>query len=45
MGKVFLYTGSGAGKTTNAIGLAMRTVGHGKKSVFIFFMKGWDQIG
>jgi len=45
MGKVFLYTGSGAGKTTNAIGLAMRTVGHGKKAVVIFFMKGWDQIG
>jgi len=45
MGKVFLYTGSGAGKTTNAIGLAIRTVGHGKKAVIIFFMKGWDQIG
>jgi len=45
MGKVFLYTGSGAGKTTNAIGLAIRTVGHGKKAVVIFFMKGWDQIG
>ena len=40
-----MYTGSGAGKTTNAIGLAIRTVGHGKKAVIIFFMKGWDQIG
>jgi len=45
LGKVFLYTGSGAGKTTNAVGLAMRVVGHGKKAVVVFFMKGWNQIG
>jgi len=45
MGKTFLYTGSGAGKTTNAIGLAIRAIGHGKKVVIVFFMKGWDQTG
>lgn len=41
MGKVFLYTGTGAGKTTNAIGLAIRAVGHGLKVVIIQFMKSW----
>ncbi len=41
MGKVFLYTGTGAGKTTNAIGLAVRAVGHGLRVVIIQFMKGW----
>ncbi|MBO3839365.1 MAG: cob(I)yrinic acid a,c-diamide adenosyltransferase [Thermoproteota archaeon] len=41
MGKIFLYTGTGAGKTTNAIGLAVRAVGHGLKVVIIQFMKGW----
>jgi cob(I)alamin adenosyltransferase len=40
MGKVFLYTGTGAGKTTNAIGLAVRAVGHGLRVVIIQFMKG-----
>ncbi|MBO3799587.1 MAG: cob(I)yrinic acid a,c-diamide adenosyltransferase [Candidatus Brockarchaeota archaeon] len=41
MGKIFLYTGTGAGKTTNAIGLAVRAVGHGLRVVIIQFMKGW----
>ncbi|MBO3757613.1 MAG: cob(I)yrinic acid a,c-diamide adenosyltransferase [Candidatus Brockarchaeota archaeon] len=45
MGKIFLYTGTGPGKTTNAIGLAIRTAGHGLKAVIIFFMKGRKEIG
>lgn len=45
MGKIFLYTGTGAGKTTNAIGLAVRAVGHGLKVVIIQFMKGWRNTG
>ena len=45
MGKIFLYTGTGAGKTTNAIGLAIRAVGHGLKVVIIQFMKGWKNTG
>jgi len=45
LGKVFLYTGTGAGKTTNAIGLAVRAVGHGLKVVIIQFMKGWKNTG
>jgi len=45
LGKIFLYTGTGAGKTTNAIGLAVRAVGHGLKVVIIQFMKGWRNTG
>jgi len=45
VGKVFLYYGTGAGKTTNALGLALRCVGHGLKAVIIQFMKGRKDIG
>ncbi|MCD6510621.1 MAG: cob(I)yrinic acid a,c-diamide adenosyltransferase [Thermoprotei archaeon] len=45
MGKIFLYYGTGAGKTTNALGLALRCVGHGLKVVIIQFMKGRKDIG
>jgi len=40
-----LYTGTGGGKTTNALGLALRCVGHGLKVVIIQFMKWWKNIG
>ncbi len=39
MGYIYLYTGTGGGKTANALGLALRTVGHGKKVVIIQFCK------
>jgi len=42
---VFLYIGRGAGKTTNALGLALRCVGHGLKVIVIQFMKGRKDIG
>lgn len=45
MGDVYLYTGSGGGKTTNALGLALRTVGWKKKAVIIQFLKGREEIG
>ncbi|RLE54479.1 MAG: cob(I)yrinic acid a,c-diamide adenosyltransferase [Candidatus Methanomethylicota archaeon] len=45
MGLVFLYTGTGAGKTTSALGLALRCIGHGLKVVVIQFMKGRKDIG
>jgi len=45
MGQVYLYTGTGAGKTTNALGLALRTVGHEKKVVIIQFLKWRKDIG
>lgn len=36
---VHIYTGEGKGKTTAALGLAFRAAGHGKKTLFIQFMK------
>jgi len=44
-GMVYLYTGNGGGKTTNAFGFALRVVGHGGRAVIVQFMKGWDDIG
>lgn len=45
MGYVYLYTGEGAGKTTNALGLALRSVGHGNKVVIVQFLKGRKDVG
>ncbi len=45
MGFVYLYTGTGAGKTANALGLALRTVGHKRKVIIIQFLKWWKTTG
>lgn len=45
MGYIYLYTGEGAGKTTNALGLALRSVGHGNKVVIVQFLKGRKDVG
>ena len=45
MGHIYLYVGTGAGKTTNALGLALRSVGHKHKVIIIQFMKWWKNIG
>ncbi len=37
---IIVYTGNGKGKTTAALGLALRSIGYGKKIVLIQFMKG-----
>ena len=39
-GYVHIYTGNGKGKTTAALGLALRSAGHGLKTVIVQFMKG-----
>ncbi|MFA5374400.1 MAG: cob(I)yrinic acid a,c-diamide adenosyltransferase [Dehalococcoidia bacterium] len=39
-GLIQVYTGNGKGKTTAALGLAIRALGHGAKVHIIFFMKG-----
>ncbi len=45
MGHVYLYTGTGAGKTANALGVALRSVGHHHTVVIIQFMKWWKNTG
>ncbi|NIA23428.1 MAG: cob(I)yrinic acid a,c-diamide adenosyltransferase [Proteobacteria bacterium] len=42
MGFTQLYTGNGKGKTTAALGLALRATGWNKRIVIVQFMKKWD---
>jgi cob(I)alamin adenosyltransferase len=41
-GFIQIYTGHGKGKTTAALGLAVRAAGHGKKTYIGQFLKGQD---
>ena len=42
---IHIYTGNGKGKTTAALGQAMRAIGHGMKVLMIQFMKGKINYG
>jgi cob(I)alamin adenosyltransferase len=44
-GLIQVYTGEGKGKTTAALGLALRAAGHGLRVEIIQFMKGWPGYG
>ncbi len=44
-GLVYVFTGDGEGKTTAALGLGLRALGHGKTVVLIQFMKGRKYVG
>ena len=39
-GLLIVYTGAGKGKTTAALGMALRCIGHGKKLAVLQFIKG-----
>jgi cob(I)alamin adenosyltransferase len=42
---IYLWTGEGAGKTTSALGVALRCIGHKQKVIVVQFMKGRKDIG
>ena len=44
-GLVIVYTGKGKGKTTAALGMALRAAGHGKKTLIIQFIKSFKRYG
>ncbi|WP_245529464.1 cob(I)yrinic acid a,c-diamide adenosyltransferase [Desulfobulbus propionicus] len=44
-GLLIIHTGDGKGKTTAALGMALRTAGHGLRVCFIQFIKGSWRYG
>jgi cob(I)alamin adenosyltransferase len=44
-GLVIVYTGDGKGKTTAALGMALRAAGHRKKTLIVQFIKNFKNYG
>jgi len=44
-GLVMVYTGDGKGKTTAALGMALRAAGHRKKTLIVQFIKNFKNYG
>ncbi|AFM41739.1 cob(I)alamin adenosyltransferase [Desulfosporosinus acidiphilus SJ4] len=44
-GLILVYTGNGKGKTTAALGLSLRALGHNQRVGFLQFMKGSKNYG
>jgi len=44
-GLVIVFTGDGKGKTTAALGIALRALGRGQRTVIFQFMKGRERSG
>jgi cob(I)alamin adenosyltransferase len=45
MGYVYVYYGTGGGKTTSTLGAAMRSVGHHMKVIIVQFLKWYGETG
>jgi len=45
MGEIYVFTGNGEGKTSAALGHALRTIGHNKKVIVIQLLKGRKDMG
>ena len=45
MGHIYLYYGTGGGKTAASLGLALRSLGHGHRVVVVQFLKYWKKTG
>ena len=44
-GLIIVYTGDGKGKTTAALGMALRAAGHKKKTLIVQFIKNFKSYG